>query len=617
MLPDSPDNSPFSTIESRLAGQLHLRHELRTSLNAIIGYGEMLRQEARDSGLHDLELDFRHLHKTGQRLLAQTNAILEASKLETGTLDVNLANLMARLRTELAPSLDSLLGACPRIEARCAELGREGYLADLKKVREAAAGLRALLETDGVPAAASAQAAERMQAAAPIVRQKRSQAEPMPTAAPGTLLIIDDSESNRDILSRQLHRAGHTVFAAQNGKMAMQMLRARKFDLILLGVIMSEMSGLQVLEQLKAQPGWAGIPVIMLSTVDDMENVLRCMEMGADDYLPKPFNPILLRARIETCLQRKRLLDQERTYVEQLRLDQEKQAELLKEVASANWELAETMERLKSTQEQLIIQEKLASLGALTAGIAHEIKNPLNFVNNFAALSRELAGELREEILRHNGKIEGEALTYIEELLHDLQQNADKIHEHGRRADSIVRSMLLHSHGQGGQWQKTDLNNLLAEYIQLAFHGMRANEPAFNLTIETDFDRSVGQIDVVPQDLGRVFLNLLNNACYAVHQKTKLDAGFSPVLSVRTRRDAGGSGERVEVRIRDNGPGIPPAVREKIFNPFFTTKPPGEGTGLGLSISYEIIVQEHKGEIRVETQAGEYTEFIVTLPVQR
>ncbi|MDX2032070.1 MAG: response regulator [Blastocatellia bacterium] len=614
---DSPDNTPFSTIETRLAGQLHLRHELRTSLNAIIGYGEMLRQDARESGLYDLELDFRQLHKTGQRLLAQTNAILEASKLETGTLDLNLANLMARLRADLAPSLDGLLNACPRIEARCAELGREGYLADLKKAREAAAALRALLDTDGSPAPAQAQAPGRIQAMAPIVRQKRPHVEPAPTSAPGTLLIVDDSESNRDILSRQLHRAGHTVFAAQNGKMALQMLRARKFDLVLLGVIMSEMSGLQVLEQLKAQPAWADIPVIMLSTVDDMESVLRCMEMGADDYLPKPFNPILLRVRLETCLQRKRLLDQERSFVEQLRLDQEKQAELLKEVASANWELAETMERLKSTQEQLIIQEKLASLGALTAGIAHEIKNPLNFVTNFASLARDLAGELREEIFRHNDKIEGEALTYIEELLHDLQQNAEKIHEHGKRADSIVRSMLLHSHGQGGQWQKTELNNLLAEYIQLAFHGMRAHEPAFNLTIETDVDPSVGLVDVVPQDLGRVFLNLLNNACYAVHQKKKLDAEFSPVLSASTRRVRGEAGERIEIRIRDNGPGIPPEVREKIFNPFFTTKPPGEGTGLGLSISYEIIVQEHKGEIRVETQAGEYTEFLLTLPTQR
>ncbi|MFN0088356.1 MAG: response regulator [Blastocatellia bacterium] len=614
MPPDTPDNPAFSTIEDRIAGQFLLRHELRTSLNAIIGYGEMLRQDARDSGLPGLENDFRHLHKTGQRLLAQTNAILEASKLETGTLDLNLSNLRERLRTELLPAISSLIGALPKIEAQCAEIGREGYLADLKKAGAAAAALRALLESDGAPAP------PRPQAPAPIEPRKGPPTAPGQSTAPGTLLIVDDSENNRDILSRQLHRAGHTVFAAQNGEAALQMLRTRKFDLLLLGVIMSEMSGLQVLERLKAKPAWAAIPVIMLSTVDDIENVLRCLEMGAEDYLAKPFNPVLLRARIDSCLQKKRLLDQERSFVEQLQLDREKQAELLKELASANWELAETMDRLKSTQDQLIIQEKLASLGALTAGIAHEIKNPLNFVINFAALSEDLAGDLREEIFRHKDKIESEALTYIEELLHDLRRNAEKIHEHGKRADSIVRSMLLHSHGQGGQWQMTDLNNLLAEYIQLAFHGMRSTEPAFNLSIETDFDRSIGQIEVVPQDLGRVFLNLLNNACYAVHQKLKSTEEFSPTLSVRTRRsaieEAGDSREQVEIRIRDNGPGIPPEVQEKIFNPFFTTKPPGEGTGLGLSISYEIIVQEHKGEIRVETLAGEFTEFIVTLPVR-
>ena len=613
MTPDSPDNLPFSTIEARVAAQLQLRHEMRTSLNALIGYGEMLRQDARQAGLHDLENDFRMLHKTGQRLLAQGNAILDTAKLETTTLDVNVANLVARLRRDLTPALDALLGACPRIEARCRELGREGYVADLTRAREAAASLRATINAESGPAPTGPQA----QAMAPIVRRRITLAEPPPTTAPGRLLIIDDSESNRDILARQLHRTGHTVFAAPNGKTALQMLHARQFDLILLGVVMAGMDGVQVLEQIKARPVWATIPVIMLSTVDDLDSVLRCLEMGADDYLSKPFNPILLRARIENCLQKKRLLDQERSYIEQLRLDQEKQAELLKELASANWELAETMERLKNTQEQLLIQEKLASLGALTAGIAHEIKNPLNFVNNFASLSRDLAAELAEEFARHREKIEAEALTYIDELLHDLRQNADKIHEHGQRADSIVRSMLLHSHGQSGQWQRTDLNKLLNEDIQLAFHGMRAVESAFNLTIEKEFDPALGEIDVVPQDLGRVFLNLLNNACYAVYQKAKTDPGFTPRLIVRTRRLTDESGERIEIRIRDNGPGIPPDVREKIFNPFFTTKPPGEGTGLGLSISYEIVVHEHKGEIRVETQAGEFTEFILTLPARR
>ncbi|MBK7599617.1 MAG: GHKL domain-containing protein [Acidobacteria bacterium] len=309
---------------------------------------------------------------------------------------------------------------------------------------------------------------------------------------------------------------------------------------------------------------------------------------------------------------KKRLRDQEKDHFRQLKEDQEKQAELLKNLAGANWELAQTMEQLKETQEKLIIQEKLASLGALTAGIAHEIKNPLNFVNNFAALTIDLADELNDEITKLSEKGDQETISYITELLGDLKQNAAKINEHGNRADGIVRSMLLHSSGNTGQWQMTDINALTAEFLNLAYHGMRAQSPSFNLTLVTDYDQNIGPVNAVSQDLGRVFLNLFNNACYAVHEKKKkLGDSYSPSLSVKTS----GKGNMIEIRVRDNGPGIPQQVLEKIFNPFFTTKPPGEGTGLGLSISHEIIVREHKGDIRVESEDGEFTEFILTLPV--
>jgi signal transduction histidine kinase/ligand-binding sensor domain-containing protein len=279
-------------------------------------------------------------------------------------------------------------------------------------------------------------------------------------------------------------------------------------------------------------------------------------------------------------------------------------------------DLQATLERLKSTQEQLVVQEKLASLGALTAGIAHEIKNPLNFVNNFAEVSVEMLQELRGEVERHKstmGQADSEA---IESLVGDLEKNALKISEHGRRADSIVRSMLLHSRGQKGERQPTDINAVLEEYLSLSYHGMRAKDSSFNVAIERDYDRNLGKVQVIPQDLSRVFLNILNNACYAVSEKQKQmgDGGrYEPTLSVRTRN----LGERVEVRIRDNGTGIPPEVREKIFDPFFTTKPSGHGTGLGLSISHDIIVQEHGGALEVETETGQYTEFIVRLPREK
>jgi signal transduction histidine kinase len=271
---------------------------------------------------------------------------------------------------------------------------------------------------------------------------------------------------------------------------------------------------------------------------------------------------------------------------------------------------ADTYRRLKTAQDQLVVQEKLASLGALTAGIAHEIKNPLNFVNNFAEMSVELMEELREEIekLRQGGQPD---LDNLADLLDDLTSNARKINEHGKRADGIVKSMLLHSRGGAGDRQMIDVNAMIDENVNLAYHGMRAQDSSFNVTIERHYDPGAGKIDGIPQDLSRVFLNILNNACYAVNEKLKREGTrYSPVLTVKTTD----RGDQVEVRLRDNGPGIPPEVRAKIFNPFFTTKPTGVGTGLGLSISHDIVVQAHGGQLEVDTAPGEFTEFIVTLP---
>jgi signal transduction histidine kinase/ligand-binding sensor domain-containing protein len=293
-------------------------------------------------------------------------------------------------------------------------------------------------------------------------------------------------------------------------------------------------------------------------------------------------------------------------------------------------QLNSALDHLKTTQQQLITQEKLASLGQLTAGIAHEIKNPLNFVNNFAVLSIDLANELEAEL--KNEALGPEKRDAIEDILYNLRLNANKINEHGKRADSIVRNMLQHSRGASSQREMTDINVLLDQSLSLSYHGMRAQDASFNITMEKDYDESVGKLEVVPQDIGRVFLNIINNACYAAHQKARAGDGesgrpgetevpthplthsptqpFSPTLSVSTRN----LGNKVEIRIRDNGNGIPAKIREKIFNPFFTTKPTGQGTGLGLSISYDIIVRQHRGEIEMETEEGKFTEFVVRLP---
>lgn len=280
------------------------------------------------------------------------------------------------------------------------------------------------------------------------------------------------------------------------------------------------------------------------------------------------------------------------------------------EIQAKNTDLENTLNELKNTQEKLIVQEKLASLGALTAGIAHEIKNPLNFVTNFAELSVELVGELREVVEAQSDRIAPKDREDLGAIIDDLRQNMAKITEHGKRADSIVRGMLQHSRGKSGTPVPTDLNALLAEYVALAYHGLRAQDASFNIALETSYDPAVGMVAVVPQDISRVFLNIINNACYAAHEKRQsAGAAFSPTVWVRTAD----LGDHVRISIRDNGAGIPAAIREKIFNPFFTTKPPGKGTGLGLSITYDI-VRQHHGEIHVESEADRYTEFVIVLP---
>jgi len=265
---------------------------------------------------------------------------------------------------------------------------------------------------------------------------------------------------------------------------------------------------------------------------------------------------------------------------------------------------------LRAAQDRLIQTEKLASLGQLTAGIAHEIKNPLNFVNNFSALSVELTNELNDLLKQATlaDKFRGE----VDELTTLLKDNLGKVVQHGKRADSIVKNMLLHSREGTGELRSADINALVGESLNLAYHGARAEKTGFSITLKHDFDPAAGFIDLYPQEITRALLNLISNGFYAA-TKRKTEAGdesFEPVLSATTRN----LGKSVEIRIRDNGTGIPPDVREKMFNPFFTTKPTGEGTGLGLSMTYDIVVKQHGGRIDVETESGSYTEFVVTLP---
>jgi len=327
----------------------------------------------------------------------------------------------------------------------------------------------------------------------------------------------------------------------------------------------------------------------------------------------------LLGFGIYASVQNNKGLKQRLKEEEQLRQAEARKAELEHLVVERTTELLsqkETLEKalaeLKAMQVQLVHAEKMASLGELTAGIAHEIQNPLNFVNNFSELSVELAHELLEEIKKTDSD-----KALVQDLVADLTQNQQKINHHGKRAASIVTGMLQHARTSTGAKEPTDINALADEYMRLSYHGLRAKDSSFNAKMVTDFDPAVGKVDVIPQDMGRVLLNVLNNAFYAVQQRErqlpeslKLSGSYKPTVSIFTQK----TDSQIIIKITDNGMGIPDDLKAKIFQPFFTTKPTGQGTGLGLSLAYDIVTKGHGGTMRLETKQGEGTTFFINLP---
>jgi signal transduction histidine kinase len=371
----------------------------------------------------------------------------------------------------------------------------------------------------------------------------------------------------------------------------------------------------------------AVLPVIILAVLDDLiKLILPSVYDDIENYLSfaKPFAIIWMIAMWIVSIKQQKALAKERN----LRLEEEEQhrvmearkmelekivSERTSELRQQKDELEEALAELRETQNQLIQKEKMASLGELTAGIAHEIQNPLNFVNNFSEVSVELLDELKNGALH---KLPQQEKQDVHELLEDLTQNLQKITHHGKRADAIVKGMLQHSRASTGVKEPTDINALADEYLRLSYHGLRAQDKTFNATIETNFNDNFGQIQVIPQDIGRVLLNLFTNAFHSVaEKKKKLGDTFTPTVSVATKKIYNPEMESdvVEIVVRDNGLGIPQSVVDKIFQPFFSTKRTGEGTGLGLSISYDII-SAHGGEIKVSTKEGEGAEFVILLP---
>ncbi len=316
----------------------------------------------------------------------------------------------------------------------------------------------------------------------------------------------------------------------------------------------------------------------------------------------------ILNASIAEIEKQKRIIENAKDEINRTLTEVDQQKKLIEE---KNSELNNLLSNLKKTQKQLIMAEKMASLGELTAGIAHEIQNPLNFVNNFSEINKEMIAEMNEEIDKGN-------YDKARLIAKDIENNEEKINHHGKRADAIVRGMLQHSRSSTGVKEPTDINALAEEYLRLAYHGLRAKDKHFNANFKTDFEETIGKINIILQDIGRVLLNLYNNAFYAVNERQKIikenlptaQAGYQPTVLVSTKR----SDDKVILTVKDNGSGIPQNIVDKIFQPFFTTKPTGQGTGLGLSLSYDII-KAHGGEIKVESTEGEGTSFIILLPM--
>lgn len=415
------------------------------------------------------------------------------------------------------------------------------------------------------------------------------------------ILVVDDKPDNLRLLSNILTKEGYKVRKILTGRLAIDAAQLDPPDLILLDIMMPELNGYQVCQSLKQNQQTQEIPIIFLSALDTVADKVKAFTMGGVDYITKPFQQEEVLARVKTHLQLRQLnrdLQQRNTLLKQ-EVQQRRKIEA---------ELKVALQELKEAQEQVIIQEKLASLGALMAGIAHELRNPLNFVNNYAESSVELVEDVLLVVESQAAQLSPELLEPMQELLIDIRDNAKAIHQHGQRAERIIHNMMQHTRKSSDR-QLVNLNTLLEEAVDLAYQNRRTQTPEFNVTIHTCYDSALTLLEVSASDLSRAFINLIDNACYAVYQKQRqLGEGFEPTLWITTHQS-----EQVEVQIRDNGTGIATDIQKKVFDPFFTTKTT-EGTGLGLSITYDVIVRQHQGTLSIKSELDVYTEFTIILP---
>ncbi len=428
-------------------------------------------------------------------------------------------------------------------------------------------------------------------------------------AVESTILIVDDHPINLKLAISVLEKYNFNILISLNGHNCLKQATENNPDIILLDVLMPGIDGFETCKRLKANPKTRDIPVIFMTALSDTKDKITGFEVGAVDYVTKPIKIDEVLARVKVHIQLRKLTKKLNTKNVLL------QAEIQQRII-AEGKLKQTLQKLQVAQKEIIAKEKLAYLGTLTSGIAHELYNPLNFVQNFAQLSSELLDELMEDLTLETNEIKAEKFDNFTEIINELKHNTDGIYQHSKRAERIIKMMVKHARIYNSQLQSNNLNKIIKESLQFAGHTLW-EEQDFLIKINTNYDESIGEVVVSSSDLIQAFINMLDNSYYAL--KTKLEQqesnnqDFTPTLSVQTCN----LGEKVQIRIYDNGIGIDSKIRDKIFDPFLTTKAPGEGIGLGLSLSHEIIVEQHHGSIQVETKLGEYSEFIIEIPVTK
>ena len=423
-----------------------------------------------------------------------------------------------------------------------------------------------------------------------------------------TILIVDDNQINIKLVVSVLKKYNFNILLSLDGENCLKQAIEKNPDIILLDILMPGIDGFETCKRLKANPQTRDIPVIFMTALSGTQDKITGFELGAVDYITKPIKIDEVLARVKVHIQLRELTKKFKK--KNLLLQEEIQQRI-----TAEAKLQETLQELKVAQKKIIAKEKLAYLGALTSGIAHELCNPLNFVQNFAQLSSELLDEFMEDLTLETNTIEAEKFENFTEIINELKHNADGIYQHSKRAERIIRIMVKHARLDSSQLQSSNLNKILRESLQIAGDGLWEKEN-FPIKINTNYDESIGEVFVSYSDIIQAFINMFDNSYYALKVKLEeqksSDRDFTPTLSVKTCN----LGEKIEIRIYDNGTGINSKIKDKIFDPFLTTKPPGEGIGLGLSLTYEIIAGQHHGSIQVETISGEYTEFIIEIPLK-